>query len=528
MAWSKRVAHFPLRRSGDCEFGYNADLTNISAIELAAAGGATSIRYHPGWENQESYSTGEFSMSAALTAGLTRCGELGVKPTLVAGYGPPRSTVATLTVTAATAAGAKVIPVSGALAAIEVPYCHLARSDGNIDIATKRAYYGALITAVDTQAGTVTIAAPTTVDLAQGATVKVNRLRYPSIASTDPDDPSVQAFIRYCEWLADRIATLAGEGYVCLWNETLWTNDPWNARISFHDPFPTPTAGLPDTGRMDPILRAAQAVTLPAGVRFINGATDKSGSNGVVIRGTIDQATVARTVPLESIHPYGQNPEHHLWDPYTVIGNEYALIDSLGPSNFRWLARQNDLHRSTNGFAPDLCITETGALTANDTAQARFLLRQVLAWWGCGVSPVQVYSLTATGDLAVAPGLTPRPAYTALQRLTSTVSDLGGGGTAESVPLLVGWSGDRWQAASVGIYGGSGSIRFLWQRTTDTNLDAWATRSSPPPATATVQVAGEVAEVVNLRTGDAVTYTLDGSLLSVAVADDPIAIRTTR
>lgn len=519
----KRLTFYPARAASAVEWGFNAggSFTTLAEMDAIAATGGTVVRAQPAWSNVENYTTGALSLPAGYAAELDRCASLGLKPMFVAAYGPPWTQVASLTVTTQTAAGATVIPVSGSLGSIDVPSCHVMRpANGQITVEGKWAYYGAFITAVG--AADITLASATNLQLNQGDTLLVNRLRYPSVASVDPADPSIQAYIRYAKWLAQTIADHGCQGWVNLWNEESWAHDTWNNRRMFYD---TPPGGLANAQRLKPVLAAAALEVLPPGVRFVNGASDVTGGSAVLVQTGIvtDPSQITNAISHDGLHPYGtHHPEEHAWDPFAVT-NTYAVVDPVNVnSNFGVVAYVNDQYKAAHGVSPGLAVTEAGLFSADDTTQARYLLRRTLSLFGMGVTPVVLYAWNEGGDYKVKG----RTAETALGRISALLAAIGSGSNPANIPSVVGWPlAQGWQGMTVPLHGLNGGALVLWQRTrSDTD---WPTVPSPTASTATVNIptGRTVQAVTDLLTGSSVSYTSSGTTIMVPVADNPIAVR---
>lgn len=264
----------------------------------------------------ESYSTGALALTPSLQDALNWCQKYALEPLVVAAYGPPSAPIATLTVTADVVSGAYVIPVSGTAGlpsnsgGVDAPIhaCHVGRSSDNAQIVSvgKWGPAGALIDAVDTGAGTITLAAKTNVALSADTVLTVNQLRYASAATQSGTEASWIAYARYAKFLADQIGALGLKGRVELWNEPAWQDDPWAHRQSFYDTTPSGvTARSPNFG----MLHAVLDHTLPATVRYSWGGSHKSGTGSVFSDSSglpaATQVQVAATVSSEGTHPYG-------------------------------------------------------------------------------------------------------------------------------------------------------------------------------------------------------------------------------
>jgi hypothetical protein len=514
----------------DAVYGYNVvnTFSQPEWLDLLKTGGASIARAQFGWATAENYDSGVLALSTAQIAGLTKCAELGIKPCIVAGYGPPYKAVATLTVSQAVAVGQKVIPVTGSLDQVSVPLCHVQKSDNKQFVAEGMwGYYGALIHAVNVSGGIIELAAPTTVALAIGTQLKVNRLRYASINNTDPSNPAVQAYVRYVKFVAQQIADVGCEGYVCIWNEPPWKHDPWPARHKFY--------GLADGGagnRLKGILTSCLTIDLPEGVSLVNGASDKSGANGITKQGVLTAASATAAslaIQFDGIHPYNDGPEGFGWNPAELDSGGYAPVETaFSTGNFRGLAKSQDDFRAANAFGPRLMATEMGTIQADEILQAKYLLRAVVAWWGMGVTPL-IYSLS-DGAWATAPDMIPRPAYNGLKRLAELVGRVEPGPGVSALPSVASWGYSDIYPMTVGLHGATGNgVFFAWLRTSSGQATGWPAVGSPYPRCLALNIPEgiEIVEVVNLRTGEGMASlpVVVAGVMTVPVDDDVLAMR---
>lgn len=525
-----RLTAFPARPIADAIFGYQlGNNWNPTNLQLIADGGGRLVRTQFGWNTTENYTTGVLSLSASQQAGLDACASLGIKPCVVAGYGPPWANIATLTLTEEAPIGATVLSVSGSLALVDPPFCHVMRTNSQQITLNKWAYYGTLIASVNVGAGTITLAAATNMVLAIGVTLRVNRLRYASLTDDSPNNPSALAFVRYAKFLAQKIADAGAEGYVCMWNEHPWGHDFWPDRKSFYDSPPPEFV----TGRFKGPLMAALNEDLPDGVSFINGASDKSGNSGLVPQGIlIAETSTAETLAFshDGIHPYTDNPEGFGWDPLESSGLNFAPIDpATAAGNFKGMAFQNAAFRAANGFGPKLIASECGTnIIGNDSRSATYHLRRILSQWGMDVQGI-IYSLNDGSVYDVAPGLEPKQAFYAMQRLADLLGrvEQTEAATPSSLPTLLGWRYNDLTPITVGIYGDRGHAAiFAWVKTLSDGVGWENVANSGPRMLQLNRPEGvQIAEAIRVRTGETILPTLGATTITVDIDDDPIAIR---
>ncbi len=383
--------------------GFNVDPANDWEFQMAAAAGATHVRFQCGW------GTAEFKrhhlripslrsvMRCSLTASPhtghlanTSCILLWLRVTA-------RRTIAILRVTApggapagATSIRVQLVPGQGVdkLSSLAPFSDTITRSDG-MQISNAHSYPGALITAVkvsDTNHATLTLASALSSALpATTATLyTVNEYLYPPPATSSPSDSSVMRYAEYAEFLAQSLAHAGLKGEIELWNEPTWPDDRWDERANSYDLFPGPfhpgprNAYLPNWG----FVGALQGRATPAGVSYIWAGTEKSGSNSVLdpqmqLNSGVAFAEPAISVLSESFHPYGNSPEDALWIApcwATTTGNNDFFncnLFGLAGGNFS-LAAQEDyflkVGNPTYGVSHN--ITETGFGLANGDSRA--------------------------------------------------------------------------------------------------------------------------------------------------------------
>jgi hypothetical protein len=306
---------------------------------------------------------------------------------------------------------------------------------------------------------------------------------------------------------------------------------------------------LPNWG----FVGALQSLPAPAGVSYIWGGTEKSGSNSVLDPQMQLNAGVAFSEPplsvsSESFHPYGNSPEDALWIApcwsSTTGNNDFFSCNLFGLAggNFSLAAQEDYLQKKKNtAFGISHNITETGfGLAYGDVAhQARFIMRQFLGFQAAGVTPIDFYRLYDTSPDQVGfldtSTRNPLPAYNAIAGFISDVAKIGGppltSYSASTLPSITSYSG-TFALDSVLIVGSSSSaksnsgILALWQRSYPASGARWATLPQPGNGSVTVSIPKglKVAQVTNLDTRAAVTYTTSGQQIRFPVSDDPIEV----
>ena len=522
--------------------GFNINPTNEWEFQMAAQAGAVEGRVQFSWEAVENTS-GDLALSAASETALDRFSQYGLQPLVVAAYGPPRSRILDVTVAADVPIGSYVIPVNEDVSTIDAPLCHLQRSTGAQIVAQgKWAYYGAFIDSVEAENRTLTLAARTNVSLAAGDVLAVNRVRYPSVGTTDPNDPSIAAYARYVQFLAGRVDAHGLTGRIELWNEPPWAHDPWDTRYRFYD---SPPPDLERPAVQFGFAALLQMTLAPGNVRYNWAGGHKSGFNSLLgprMSPHPAQDQVLSSISSESFHPYGNSPEDHAWDPVCLADfsrSEFTChLSGTNPSsNFKSAVRYNLRNLIDNGWAIEQNVTETGLITTNQLAKARWIIRQYLVLQTLGIQRINFYRLADSGGqygFVDATTQTALPAYTAIQGLISDTSSISLPPLPYApgdLPSVIDYSGS-YPLTTVAVVGtqspsdAANSILYVaWQRSYPT-AGSWLALPSPDPAAVTVQIpAGMIAaQVYDLVTRASVPSCSSDGQVVVDVADNPVAV----
>ena len=158
------------------------------------------------------------------------------------------------------------------------------------------------------------------------------------------------------------------------------------------------TTGSPNFG----IAENLAPTTMPSGVRYNWGGTNKSGGRSVLnpahMKPPITADEVANSISCEAIHPYGDAPETHMWDPAILASVDIHHISTAtlpgtsSGSNMksaRWMSLQNP------SFNFKQNISETGAITADNTRKARNITRQYLGYLADGLERCTFFCFAA-------------------------------------------------------------------------------------------------------------------------------------
>ena len=457
--------------------GFNIDPLNEWEFQLAAAAGTTHVRFQCGWNATETQTappqnqntSTPYVLQSDCQSGLALAKKYGMHPTIIAAYGSPYHAILSVAVPGGASAGSTSINVQfasgvgGDTMASLAPFTDTIIAANGSQISARNSYAGALITGVnqtDPTHATLTLASALTSALPANSTTlyTISEYLHPPAATFSPSDPSVIAFTKYAQFLAQSIAAAGLTGDVELWNEPPWAPDPWDERANFYDAFP----GVISPGPQGPSLAnwgfvaALQGQTPIPGVTYTWAGTNKSGDNSVLNPSMLANTGVsftqpATTVTSESLHPYTNNPEDSAWSQSCLEGTikAYPLaplyfmpcnLVSTSQSNSLLVEQESLVQKSRNsswGISHE--ITEAGfSLGLGDTAhQARYTTRIFLAFQAAGVTPLEFYRLydPSAQQLTFTDPTTqnPLPSYTAIAGL---MSDLAGYQESGCCPIL--------------------------------------------------------------------------------------------
>ena len=548
--------------------------------QMASALGATHVRFQCGWSDVEHQTAPPqnqdeavaFSLNPPCVTAFAFAKKYNLQPTVVAGYGSPFHTILTVTVPEGANAGATTLHVKLAagiggdtFASLRPSYDTFSSTSG-FPLTNKFSGAGGYIASfsVAGDEATLTLASALTTALPAGSQqYYINEFLYPPAATTSPNDPSVQAYVRYATWLATQINASGNTGEVEIWNEPPWNFDPWDIRQNFYDVWPgagspgPQNAYIPNFGFAAALQAANPHVP---GVNFNWAGTEKNGYASLVsqfpgfdMKDNTGVTFSAKNSPVstESFHPYGNIPEQDIWDPaclQATLGKYPALpaftwgdcaVVPGSSSNMAYAMQYTMYQRSgdpTSGLNHN--ISETG-FTVNgegdELHKARFSLRQFLGFEAVGITPVQFYEMSSQdqGGFGFANGpAQPLPAYSALSRLMTDVNLIKGtpaSYAAQNLPSVVSYAGvyplDAVCVIGTGVASGSNSVLYtVWQQSMTSG--AWGSLAQPASVSTTLSVPSplQVAKVQNLVTGAAVLYSVSGQQLSLNVSDDPIEI----
>lgn len=402
----------------------------------------------------------------------------------------------------------------------------------------------------------------------------IQEVLYPSAASENPSDPSVQAYGNYVSFLAQDMAAHSLQGDIEIWNEPPWANDPWDFRAGLYDNGMYP--GPAENGANYGFVANLQNRIFPEGITATWNGTSGNGAGSLLASGLerfsgVELFQPSKIVTKESFHPYGNEPEQVMWDPDCLrstaaatkppYNNPFAngmncyLPGEPTSANFMF-AVQLDLTRKLIDptFGITHSVTETGILPPKPglrIPQARFVLRQFLGFEAEGVTPVEFYKLYDAGNhedpsfsFVEENGETgtylPNASFTALSGLMADIKAISAGppeGASNSrLGKIITYSG-TYPLSVVQIVGSrpgasmASDFIAVWQRSYTScsptgTCGVWITQPSPVPGQVTLSIPEHmsVSRVVNLTLRSDVDFASTGDQIRFMVTDDPVEI----
>ena len=566
--------------------GWAIDLSAEWEWQQAAAAGAKHARYTCAWGDSfggraggaelqspppNNYSQG-YQMPVACAQALTFARKYGIKPTIVAGYGPPYQQVLSVVLAADAPAGASSLQIaytSGVggtqLGSIQYPYDYLGATSG-AKLSNAHSYAGTLITnftPTTSDRGTVTLASALTSGLAAGSTFVINRLLYPSAASDEANDPSVRAYVGYVQFLGSQCAAAGVPCEIELWNEPSWPDDCWDNRSDCYDQ--NPGFNQQQNGPNWGFLAALQNTTPSPGVNYNWAGPNKSGDNSVLSPFLQQYAGVSfsqsgNPVTNQSSHPYGNNPEDNMWNFGCVTTLENTnnwgacnTIPANGSNAAEPLFRTLNLQQSNPSYQMGFSITETGfaAIEGDAIHQARYAVRQFLGYLAAGVQVIDFYDIydctsgfsffnsavDSNGNCISSPNSAPQPlpSYTAMAGLESDLASISNQPVnsyqLSSLTSVASYSG-TYPLDIVHVVGSqagataNSELVSVWQRSYSPTPGGWGFLPPTPgaPVVLNIPPGQTVSSVINLDTRASVPYQSSGQQVSFSVTDDPVGV----
>lgn len=560
--------------------GWNLSPVNPWEFQAAAAAGAKHARFQCSWGDAygghggggelQSPPPGNVSqgyqMPAGCAQGIALSKQYGLKPTILAAYGPPFQQVLTLTASGSTPAGSTSIQadLSGSvngtsLSTIAFPYDYLTAPAINGFLSPAHSYAGTLIAGValtTSTHATISLASATQVAVPAGTKLLINRVLYPSAASNTASDPSIQAYVGFVRFLGNQCSAAGIACEIEIWNEPAWPDECWDNRSDCFDQNLKPNMNEQSFGPNWGFVSALQSLQPIPGVTYNWAGTHKSGDGSVLGPNMQQFAGTAFTQPasamtVESFHPYGNNPEDNMWNEPCLVSLKTTWnwtacnTISTSTSNADEGEARSILAKQTNAsYGIQHAITETGfaGTVGDDAHKARFNVRQFLGFMAANVQFVEFYRMydtdaTTNFSFMTYTNGTPSalPTYTALAGL---MSDLAAVRNAPATPISLA------TLPSVASYSGTYPLDIehmvgvrpndsansdfvaVWQRSYAPANPGWGSLPSPSPAPLTMNIPTgmNVAQILNLSSRATVPFTTSGQQVTFNVSDDPLEV----
>lgn len=330
--------------------GLGTNITPQNQWEFAAAQAAhiTWGRFECGWsggspgsgsaveiQNMPANTSGGFQFPSACGNALSYSNTYGVRPLMVADYGPPFATIASGTATSTVSSGATTVAMtvtSGSLSGVVNGQACLAIPSGWIS--SKHGYCGTMIASVS--GSTITLTTAATQSVSSGTALTVNILLYPPVippvAGNYASNVSLQRYGAYVQYLKTQMVSAGSNGLLELWNEPPWPDECWDAGENCYDA--PPLNGAIDRGFGVEVPAYVSTLSVN-GVQLANGYTDKTADGSLFNPNFLTKfpsGITSQTVyNWESSHPYPNNPEDDMWLPACI--QSYLYQGPAGYSN---------------------------------------------------------------------------------------------------------------------------------------------------------------------------------------------------
>ena len=444
--------------------GFGINLGSVLAQEWAYVeakrAGCTEVRFQMAWSGVEDFDNpGRFNLSA-MDEPLRLCKKYGMRPIVVAAYGPPHRTIQTVTVNGLHPIGSTTLTVTGNLSGIQLGRDHIGGLWYQVGFG-KPAYYGGIIHDVSGQV--ITLGAATTGVFNNGDAISINRLLYPSVDSMKAD--SAERYADYVTALANKIAGEGVEGRIEVWNEPPWVNDTWDDRSRFYDD-PVGKGIATWTFTIQPLITALATRTMPPGIGLVSSGTNKSGGHGILRYLTADQVAASSFV-ADAIHPYGPYPEYSWWwTSGAGLSWGAGFVNLNGNSNFAFNAK---VQADNPSAGLEYVVTETGTHTTDNEVKRNYDLRHLVGAWSMGLTMVNFYSLADTVGLAQVDAVThvPFDGWEDIVRLMDFLRVVNADVDRYVLPSINTWYGTEWNLAVHTI----GPVMVVHQRPVPPGLD---------------------------------------------------------
>lgn len=445
-------------------FGINVggEVFSRWGYDAAKRHGATEIRWQFGWIYAEDYDepgTYPGMDLEIITDALVRASNRGLKPLVVAAYGPPFRAVQTVHVDGLHPIGSTSLTVTEDISDIvlEVGFHFIGAPGLGLG---KASFYGGIITEFSSE-HVIELGAATIGIIEDGTPLIINRLLYSSVAIDHAADPSAIAYANYVYALALIIEKHCPDGgAIELWNEPPWPNDFWDQRSRFYD---DPEAAGVATWiyELSPLIRAVAALqNWPETVEVYSSGTTKSGGQSAL---NVLPKEELGPIVADELHPYAIVPETHWWGKGpsctgVAWGIGYKCL--FGSSSAPAMAVVGD----PVGFRRRISECGFGGIHDDPNwyeAMKSYSIRQLVGAWSMGFEMVTFYSLADGNNLDMASLEThePYPSLVRIGQLIRFLSSIQDNISDYTLPIIHFYEGDL-PLFRVNI----GPVLVFWQR----------------------------------------------------------------
>ena len=421
-AQSSLVEYFGTTTAATAYSTLGTEVNPQNQYEYAAAKaiGMSHVRFDATWADNEvqncpANTSGGYSETAALSAGISNSVAYGMKPDVVGVYWAPFCQIATGTLTNALSVGstqATLTLATGSLSAFTyMQTCLYVTTNPSSYISNKHSYCGVYLTAAS--GNTVTLASAATEAVPAGTPIQVFLVLYPPVLPPTNGSyltlPGIVGYDNYVMWLAGLLHAANLIASIETWNEPPWSDECSDAAVNCMDNPPPNGSIQPGFGLELPASLINK--TPPAGVCWQNGYSDESGQGSLFWGNYLSRyqpsLSVIKNFCGESMHMYSDstgNPEQKFYlagCPQSSTNYGYVLNDCtpyglLVSSDYKWMVAQNAFNFNHGGLQPG--VTETGIPTGQNpsptpTQVTRADTRQGIQLAGMGVSPILFYRM---------------------------------------------------------------------------------------------------------------------------------------
>ena len=542
-----RVETFPTVEGAQLVHGVGVfayDEQGTAQLDLVRDLGASFVNTDLPWGDAEK-AAGQFALPDSMQKFMDACRDNHLALVVVADYPSPFDTT-TLTAASDVAAGQRDIAVNESVGQVAPPANHLRKSGDNapnLVADANWADFGALIEHADAATNTLTLAAPLAVDLRQGDALDLVTLRYPSVGSDDPTNPSIAAYGTFVDFLAQQMVANQLQGRILIDSTYGFVTPPrlWGCRALFFDSPPAgsvcATKGATNFAFANHFFTTAP----PPGITYEWADTIWDTTN-TLNNGPLNPeptAAVAQsTVAWEFSGLLGYNPEDHAWSPSCLathaepdIEKACALPNTLS-GDVAIAAKRGLEQQSARGWSAKrdgLIYLDTSYIGDDvDGSTARFGLRAYLEYQALGYENLSFHLSELTDS-----SLSNSPYDAIRDMMTDLAVVANASNPADPAPTIASYAGSRWPLSAVTIAGkydtGEAKNSYLialWQRTYTADPGGFPKLLRPQAAAVTLGIptGWKVANAVNLVTRACVPVNGAGDAPSLPVNDDPLFV----